>query len=567
MGKILSSTFELTDEPMTDEEIRRAFTDFRYYTSHCQQIVDKRRRLVYMRLNRFQELVFEKLLPMVDPETRLDRRHDVVFLKPRQVGATVGMIDFVNFILAYAEGLENFNVLHTFPATDTVAKIFSQKVQPIITGVHPDIMPTIEKEPAMSSTIRLHYKDVWGIKRNNFYDLVSANANSIRSGTANMWIADEVAFYRKPEVLEDAISPALPPDGFSLVVFASTFDDRMSDYFKNKIQIAADNPEDFTLIFAPWFMVYPEEPKGIPLSSLKLTEYDETVSIPAFEEFDLPTDLWGDAIDWYHRMSKRVTNMQKEYPTTLSEVMRIGENKTYFTAEAITNQRKNVEVGTPFRLLTDNVSGKVEAQTTDVSPFTIFRQPQWGERYAITVDPTLAVSEKTDLFCFSVWNLNTLEQVATYRTRDMSIEDYADAVVGVAKIYNKAIVCPEQNVAEALVACIRALGYYNFYYESPSMRAKKVPGIRTTASSKDQMLRRLELLFNNKRITLHDKNWVDELETFERIVKIKSDGSTVVKAAARKGKHDDTVATCWIFAGMLEQRQLTGSSGGGFTIL
>ena len=140
MGKILSSTFELTDEPMTDEEIRRAFTDFRYYTSHCQQIVDKRSRIVYMRLNRFQELVFEKLLPMVDPETRLDRRHDVVFLKPRQVGATVGMIDFVNFILAYAEGLENFNVLHTFPATDTVAKIFSQKVQPIITGVHPDII-------------------------------------------------------------------------------------------------------------------------------------------------------------------------------------------------------------------------------------------------------------------------------------------------------------------------------------------------------------------------------------------------------------------------------------------
>lgn len=568
MGKLLHSTFELTDEPMTSDDIRKAFTDFRYFTSHCQQIVDKRRRLVYMRLNRFQEMVFEKLLPMVNPETRIDKRHDVIFLKPRQVGATVGIIDWVNYILSYVEGLENFNILHTFPATDTVAKIYSQKVEPIITGVHPDIMPTIEKEPAMSSTIRLHYKDILGVRRNNYYDLVSANANSIRSGTANMWIADEVAFYRKPEALEDAISPSLPAYGFSLVVYASTFDDKMSPYFKEKIQIARDNPEDWTLIFAPWFMVYPEEPQGVDLTTLTLTEYDKNVVIPAMKEFGLPTELWGDAIDWYHRQSNRTSNMQKEYPTTLDEVMQIGAAKCYFDESDIKFQEENnAEEGEMFRLVTDMQTGKVEAQKTDVSPLTIFRRPVYGHRYKIVADAITSMNDGSDYFAMMVFDDEDMSEVAEFYEKGLSIEDYADYAVGIAKIYNNATIAPEKNMAEAFIAAVKARNYYYFYYESDSDRKKKTPGIRTTQSSKNAMLDILSLLLHTHKIKIRSKMALKQMHTYEKRIKTRADGTKLVRVEARAGHHDDLVSCCFIYAGTLTQQQIGGQQSTGWFLM
>lgn len=568
MGKLLHSTFELSEEPLSDEEIRRAFSDFRYFTSNCQQIVDKRRRLVYMRLNRFQNMVFEKLLPMVDPNTRIDKRHDVIFLKPRQVGATVGIIDWVNYILSYVEGIENFNILHTFPATDTVAKIYSQKVEPIITGVHPDIMPTIEKEPAMSSTIRLHYKDILGVRRNNYYDLVSANANSIRSGTANMWIADEVAFYRKPEALEDAISPSLPAYGFSLVVYASTFDDKMSPYFKEKILIARDNPEDWTLIFAPWFMVYPEEPQGVDLSTLELTEYDKTVVIPAMKEYGLPTELWGDAIDWYHRQSTRTSNMQKEYPTTLDEVLKIGEAKCYFSLDDIEYQKQNnMEEGAPYRLVTDIQTGKVEAQLTEASPFMMYRPPVYGHKYKLVADAITSMNEGSDYFAMSIFDDNDLSQVATFYEKGLSIEDYADYAVGISKIYNNATIAPEKNMAEAFIAAVKARNYYYFYYENEKDRKNRVPGIRTTQSSKNNMLDILCMLLANHKITIRSRQTLKQMETYEKKIKMRPDGTKRVQVGARAGHHDDLVSTLFIYAGTLSQQQINGYSGPGWSIL
>ena len=100
MSKPLQSTWDLTDAPLEREDFIRAFQDFEYYTSHCQQIVDKRRRLVYMRLNAFQKYMFGKLLSLLEPDSRLDKRHDIVLIKPRQCGMTVGMICFISWFLS-----------------------------------------------------------------------------------------------------------------------------------------------------------------------------------------------------------------------------------------------------------------------------------------------------------------------------------------------------------------------------------------------------------------------------------------------------------------------------------
>jgi hypothetical protein len=140
------------------------------------------------------------------------------------------------------------------------------------------------------------------------------------------------------------------------------------------------------------------------------------------------------------------------------------------------------------------------------------------------------------------------------------VEDYADYAVSMAKLYNNAVICPESNVADAFIVSVRALGYYYLYYDSPQNRAKKIPGIRTTVSTKESLLDKLSLLLNNHKLILHDRETVQELKTFEKRVKMHADGTVTVRACARKGKRDDAIACLWIYVGTLDQRQLSGST-------
>ena len=559
--KLLENDYQLANrgERLSAEDIRRVLTDFEFFMSNYQQIVNKERKMVPFKLNAFQRKLFETLLPMVHPATRLDRRTTVVIIKGRQVGASVGVSAFINYLCAFVEGMENLSIAHTFPATDTVSKFYMMKVKPIITGVHPDLFPTVEREN-LSSSIVTHYRDIKGIRRNNHYELVSANASSIRSSTINIVLEDEVAFYAHPEDLDNAIMPALPDYGFSLVVYLSTFEDKKSEFFQNKLKIALDNPEDHVVIFAPWFLSYPERPQGIDYNDLDLTEYDQNVIIPAMVKEGVPKERWGDCIDWYHSRARVTPSMKKEYPTTIEEVLEMGQNKCFFEDDAIKWEEEHIEEGTPMDLLTDNITKKVSAHKTDTSPFKLYRPPLAGHKYKVVVDPITSMSEDSDLFAMSVFDDDNLEQVATFFGKEMPVEDYADYAVSIAKLYNNAMICPETNVAEGFVVSVRALNYYNFYYDSPQNRAKKIPGIRTTVSTKEALLDKLSMLLNNHKLILHDNETVQEMKTFEKKVRMHSDGSVTVKAAARKGKRDDAIACLWVYVGTLDQRQLSGNT-------
>lgn len=259
--------------------------------------------------------------------------------------------------------------------------------------------------------------------------------------------------------------------------------------------------------------------------------------------------------------------MQREYPTTLEEVLAIGENKHYFDESSLAKQEKNLLPATPYRLLTDPLTQKPVLHKDEASPFSIFRQPAYGHKYMITVDPITANNEDTDLFSAIVWDTQNNEQVATFRGSEMATEDYAEYIVGIAKIYNRAMICVEKNVAEGFNACVRARNYYNVFYENQQARAKRDPGIRTTVSSKPAMLDKLSLLLDTGRIIIRDENTLSQLKAFEKRVKTRADGSASVTASAPKGKRDDDVACCWIYAGTLDQRALTGKTGQGFSIL
>lgn len=548
------------DMRITDpDELDHIFDDFVYCAENYMQITDKNGNLRPFKFNRPQRILASKLLSMIMKETRLNRKHNLVIPKPRQIGASTLTVALVNFMCAYVEGFNNMHIYHIFPVGASGGKFYNAKVLPILTGVHPAIYPTMKRTFTDSTTKEITYIDTKGAPRNNRYEIVSANASSLRGGTGQVLILDEVADYTRPYDLEAAISPAIPDYGFSLVMYLSTFSDKRSPYFLEKIKTAAKNPDDWTLMFIPWYFMYPEVRQGINVDGLTLTDYDRKVIIPAMEKDGLPKEEWGDAIAWYHKTELEMPlRIKQEFPTTIEEILSVGANESVFTPQDIEMVKKaggNL-VGANYDLTTNVLTGKVEAKLTDTSPLRIFRKPAQGRRYMLIADPITSASDESDFFAASVFDTANNEQVATIRGRGLAESDWAIMTEALAKLYNRAQICPESNVAEGFKATIWSLGYYNWYYVNAGARKLQSPGIRTTNSSKREMVERLQYLIRNNGIIIHDEDWIHELEIFEKKVKNMSDGRSVVTFSAPGKQHDDTVATLWIYAGTLRPDQL-----------
>jgi hypothetical protein len=517
-------------------------------------------------MNRGQELIARTILGYVDKDTRATEHKECVICGPRQFGKSTLLTAISNYIVAYVAGMENLNVVTTMHQATAAAKFFKQKLAPIISSVHPDIFPTIERDTMGTSTL-LKYKDVCGMRRGGYYEITSAGSNSVRSGTVSVWLADEPSEYRNPYMVEDAISGAISSYGWSFTAYIGTFSDRLSSYFLDKIKTAIDNPDEMELVFIPWFLVYGREGDGNNMSEEKYTDYDKDVIIPEMKKYGVPEEEWNNKIGWYHRRSLRTSKMKFEFPTSITDILALTSDRAGFDAEALDSQEENIQVGKYYRMLTENATGKVEAHETDISPFIIYKQPIYGHRYRIVIDPITARSEDTDNFVMHVMDLANNEQVATFAEKGLADEDYADWAVSIGTIYNKAELCPEINVANGFIVAVNARRYYHWYYQDKKMRAEKIPGLRTSVSTKELMIDALSTMLTRGSIIVHDESTLDELRTMVKVIKDKGDGTRTIRMMAKKGCHDDRVAALWIYAGSLDQHQIEGSKRSGWSIL
>lgn len=570
MGKILQNDYQL-DDVLTKDQIKRAlsgdFAGFKYFFENCMLLQDRdTRQYVHPKMNKGQEMIARTILGYVAKDTRATVHKECVILGPRQFGKSTLLTSISDYIEAYVAGMENLNIVHTLHTGDAAAKFFKQKIAPILTNVHPMIFPTIERDSSNSSTL-LKYRDVKGIRRGGFYEILSAGSNSVRSGTVTVWLCDEPSEYRNPEAVEDAISGAVPDHGFSFTAYIGTFSDRLSSYFLNKIQTALDNPDEMELVFIPWFLVYGQDGDGVGLTTDNYTEYDKTVIIPEMQKYGIPKSEWHDKIGWYHRRVLRTHKMKYEFPTSVQDILSLTADRAVFNKESLDKQEKNILAGKNYRILTDNQTKKVEAQETDISPFTIYKKPLYGHKYRISIDPITARSDDSDNFAMHVMDLSNHEQVARFKESGLTDEEYADWAVAMGTIYNNADLCPEINVANGFVVAVNARRYYRWFYQDLKSRADRIPGIRTTVGSKETMLDRLSSMLDRGTIIIHDEDTLDELRNMIKKIKTRTDGSKTIKMLAKKGHHDDLVAALWIYAGSLDLAQIEGRTRSNWAIL
>ena len=217
-----------------------------------------------------------------------------------------------------------------------------------------------------------------------------------------------------------------------------------------------------------------------------------------------------------------------------------------------------------MRILTDNATGKVEMQQTESSPFKVFRRPILGHKYRIVIDPITARSQETDFFAMHVMDMSNHEQAAVFRGKGMSDEDYADWAVSMGTIYNRAELCPEINVANGFIVAVNARRYYRWFYQDKKSRADRIPGLRTTVTSKELYIDKLSALLDREGIKIHDEDTLDELRSF---IKIFKNGGASVKMEAKRGHHDDLVMALAMYAGSLTMQELDRGKRHSFAIL
>lgn len=570
MAKILENEYQGTDV-LTADQIRRAlsgdYDGFKYFFENCLLIQDRdTRQYVHPKMNLGQQMIAKAIFKNVDKKTRKNEHREIVVIGPRQFGKSTLFTAIGDYLPAYVPGMENLNTVHTLQTGTTAGKYFKQKIAPIVANVHPSIFPTIERDTLGTSTL-LRFKDIKGIPRGGYYEITSAGSNSVRSGTVSVWLCDEPSEYRNPEAVEDAVSGAISSYAWSFTAYIGTFSDRLSNYFLNKIKLALDNPDEIELIFIPWFLVYGRDGDGVGFTEDDLTEYDKEVIIPEMRKWGVPQDDWFNKIGWYHTRALRTSKMRYEFPSSIDDIINMTSDRMVFQEASLDKQVQNIMAGAKYRIMTDNATGKVEAQKTDVSPFTIFKVPKSGHKYRIAIDPITAQSADTDYFCMQVMDLSNNEQVAIFRDRGLQDEDYADWAVSMGTIYNKAELCPEINVANGFIVAVNARRYYRWWYQNKRNQADRIPGLRTTVSSKELFIDKLNATLDRGTITIHDESTLEEMRNFIRIMKSRNDGTQYTRMAARGKTHDDTVMALAIYAGTLDGRQIEGRRKSNFAII
>lgn len=561
-------------DTLSADQIRRAlsgdYEGFKYYFENCLLLQDRdTRQFIHPKMNKGQEMIAKTIMGYVDKNTRATKHKECVLLAPRQIGKSTLLTALANYIMAYVPAFENLNIVHTMHQAAAATKFFKQKMAPIITNVPKEIYPTIERDTMGTSTL-LKYKDIKGIRRGGFYEITSAGSNSVRSGTVSVWLCDEPSEYHNPGAVEDAVSGAISSYGWSFTAYIGTFSDRLTDYFLNKIKLAMDNPDEIDLIFIPWFLVYGREGDGIGFTEDKMTDYDREVVVPEMQKWGVPREEWFDKLGWYHTRALRTSKIRYEFPTSIDDIINMTSDKMVFQKESLDRQEKNILAGKKYRIVTDNATGKVEAQETEISPFTIYKEPIYGHSYRIAIDPITANSDDTDNFVMQVFDLANNEQVAIFRDRGLQDEDYADWAVSIGTIYNKAGLCPEINVANGFIVAVNSRRYYRWWYDGKKAQKDRTPGIRTTVSTKERMINKVEALLDRETVILHDAQTLDELRNFVKVVKVRK-GSTgddkYVRMCAKAGHHDDDVAALWIYAGSLDMKQIEGRRKVGWAMI
>lgn len=345
----------------------------------------------------------------------------------------------------------------------------------------------------------------------------------------------EVAFYPKEaqKIMSGII--ARLPRGRSRLVLESTADGQ-AGYFYELWQAATtggqfeDTPRvTYTGHFIPWYMapeyVYPMivgDEWGQPLT--EYTDHEQYLK--------LKYDLSDDQLRWRRWQIATLGDdmFKQEFPETADEAF-LPVGSSVFEPSLI-----------------DRNSYQVKAPVTKLNDFDVWKTPEFQRTYIISVDQASGEqrdpnNRPLDFSAITVWDSVTLEQMATFRSREVTAKELAKVVSEIAEIYNHGLIAPEANLAKyGFIDWILEYGVKHIYMHRTPNTQRIAPGYPMTVATKPALKDNFKNILDTEGgCTLHSENLIRELRNF-RFLK----GAGMRSMGAAPGGNDDELITAFI---------------------
>jgi len=447
--------------------------DWYWRINHLYKIQDKQGLLIQFKPNKFQTTLLKNL------------HHRNIILKARQLGmSTVMAIFFLDQMIFNS----NKSSAIVADKEDNAKGIF-QKISLAWKNFDPDLKKLLNIHKTTDSTQMLGFSNNSSVRV----------GTTLHSGTYQYLHVSEYAplckdFPEKAEKIKKSAFPTVPQDGF--IIIESTAEGENNDYhqmvldameLRDKIvshNITRLTHLDYKFFFFPWyesndykltFQTQEEQDlqlKNIPLTikkHLKNTEKHlrEILKNPQFSFSD-------EQKIWYALMAKDLKKrMQEQYPSYPEEAFLSSGNKL-FDAEIIKG-KLSTETQEPKEVSNDLI---------------IYEHPNIRHRYAIGAD--VAEGLGLDHSTLAVLDVDENKIVATYKSNEIDPTTFAYELARVGRMYNNAVIAPENNSLGHTTCVMLDSTYNNVYtYEIKGYTTDRTTnklGWNSNSSSKPRMM-------------------------------------------------------------------------------
>lgn len=357
----------------------------------------------------------------------------------------------------------------------------------------------------------------------------------VTHNTIHMLVEDEHAKYSDPFNLEAGILPAMSGNTVRIVLFTAKGMNHSFDLSK----VAQDPESDWVYIFLPWYILseYEMEPEGRYKSLNSLTEYDLFLC-SEFKRAGVSPSRWARKLQWYNytfinEAKKDQLYMFENYPTVAAESFQ-ASGAPIFDSRLLYDWMER-EFKTIDAFYAD---GETRFDYVDGGAIKEYEAPIKNHQYIIGLDPAEG-EVKGDDSALVVWDITKpkIKAVAAYNGI-ISQNDFAELAYDMAMRYNMALLVPERNMGSLMIKWLTEVkGYLNIWTDANKVTGYNNLGVRTTVSSKNEMIARLKFLMNNGYYEDFDPVFCEQglYFTFQKTA------SGQLRAAGDSGHHDDAV--------------------------
>lgn len=341
--------------------------------------------------------------------------------------------------------------------------------------------------------------------------------------------------YSDPFNLEAGILPAMSGNTVRIVLFTAKGMNHSFDLSK----VAQDPESDWVYIFLPWYILseYEMEPEGRYKSLNSLSEYDLFLC-SEFKRASISPSRWARKLQWYNytfinEAKKDQLYMFENYPTVAAESFQ-ASGAPIFDSRLLYDWMER-EFKTIDAFYAD---GETRFDYVDGGAIKEYEAPIKNHQYIIGLDPAEG-EVKGDDSALVVWDITKpkIKAVAAYNGI-ISQNDFAELAYDMAMRYNMALLVPERNMGSLMIKWLTEVkGYLNIWTDANKVTGYNNLGVRTTVSSKNEMIARLKFLMNNGYYEDFDPVFCEQglYFTFQKTA------SGQLRAAGDSGHHDDAV--------------------------